>query len=233
MSEQDNRAWADEYIRRKANDFRYRWELFDELIAESMPTSGVWLDIGCGDNALISRLAGAHVGPLGIDIARHPELADQRFLMASVYDLPIESDSVGLITLRFVAEHLEWPQQALAECARILQPGGRVVVMTTNKLSPIIFPVRLMPFGFKHWLAGRLFGGEAHDLQPTYHRLNSHNDFVRNLSGLRIESFDYVQDGNYYRKPIFRMHVCWHRLTKALGLPSLRTNLLVVLQKDF
>lgn len=231
MSEADNRSWADKYIRRKASDFRYRWELFDELVARSMPESGVWLDIGCGDNGLISKLAGPKVEPLGIDIERHANLSDERFLLASIYDLPIKNCSVGLITLRFVAEHIEWPGKALGECARVLRPGGRVVIMTTNKLSPIIFPVRLMPFGFKHWLAGRLFGEEAHDLQPTYHRLNSLADFNQSLFGLRIEKFDYVQDGNYYRRAIFRGHVLWHRLTKSLGLTGLRTNILAVLQK--
>jgi dolichyl-phosphate beta-glucosyltransferase len=49
-------------------------------------------------------------------------------LQGEVQALPLASGSVEAVSLLDVIEHLEDPQEALAEARRVLQPGGRLIV---------------------------------------------------------------------------------------------------------
>lgn len=51
---------------------------------------------------------------------------------ASVLDLP--DDSADVILLAHVIEHLYHPMSVLAECVRLLRPGGRLMVTTDNAM---------------------------------------------------------------------------------------------------
>lgn len=101
----------------------------------------VVLEAGCGEGygaALIARhaarvvaldydeLTAAHVG------RAYPELAVLRGNLAS---LPLRDASVDVVANLQVIEHL-WDQEGfLAECARVLRPGGRLLVTTPNRIT--------------------------------------------------------------------------------------------------
>ena len=51
---------------------------------------------------------------------------------ATLDHLPLRSASLDLITLNNVAEHLQHPREVLSEFARVLAPGGRVIIHTPN-----------------------------------------------------------------------------------------------------
>ena len=63
---------------------------------------------------------------------------------ATLDHLPFRSQSIDLITLNNVAEHLERPGEVLAEFARVLAPGGRVIIHTPNVSS---YAVRIVDTG--------------------------------------------------------------------------------------
>ena len=99
------------------------------------------LEAGCGEGygaALIARHA-ARVVALDYDelTASHasrayPELAVLRGNLAS---LPLRDASVDVVANLQVIEHL-WDQEGfLAECARVLRPGGRLLVTTPNRIT--------------------------------------------------------------------------------------------------
>ncbi len=101
----------------------------------------VVLEAGCGEGygaALIARHA-ARVVALDYDgqTAAHaakayPELAVLRGNLAS---LPLRDASVDVVANLQVIEHL-WDQEGfLAECARVLRPGGRLLVTTPNRIT--------------------------------------------------------------------------------------------------
>jgi ArsR family transcriptional regulator len=48
---------------------------------------------------------------------------------ADLFQLPFADHSFGLITLHQVLRYLEDPFAAVAEAARVLQPGGKVVIV--------------------------------------------------------------------------------------------------------
>lgn len=101
----------------------------------------VVLEAGCGEGygaALIAQ-AGASVIALDYDeptvthVARsYPRLGTVRGNLAF---LPIATGALGVVANLQVIEHL-WDQRGfLAECRRVLRPGGKLLVTTPNRLT--------------------------------------------------------------------------------------------------
>ncbi|TNC23361.1 class I SAM-dependent methyltransferase [Amycolatopsis alkalitolerans] len=99
------------------------------------------LEAGCGEGygaALIAKRA-ARVLALDYDeptvrhvARRYPQLGTVRGNLAF---LPVASSTVDVVANFQVLEHL-WDQAGfLAECRRVLRPGGRLVVTTPNRLT--------------------------------------------------------------------------------------------------
>ncbi|PRY42829.1 methyltransferase family protein [Umezawaea tangerina] len=101
----------------------------------------VVLEAGCGEGygaRLIARRAArvvaldydaftaAHVG------AAYPELDVVRGNLAS---LPLRTASVDVVANLQVVEHLWDQEQFVAECVRVLRPGGRLLMTTPNRLT--------------------------------------------------------------------------------------------------
>jgi SAM-dependent methyltransferase len=104
-------------------------DVFD-AVAEVRPTR--LLDVGCGLGELgdrVQRELGAHV--CAVDTSpRMVELAQARGLDAQIADaesLPFPDDDFDCVLAAWVLYHVPDLQQALAECARVLQPGGSLV----------------------------------------------------------------------------------------------------------
>jgi SAM-dependent methyltransferase len=112
-------------------------EIVETALAAARPERGLrWLDIGCGRGDLLRKVRDewepaelCGVDPidwldddLRTDVSFHTLAAEQ------VDALPI-ADRVLLVE---VIEHLEAPWSALRKAARLVAPGGRIVVTTPN-----------------------------------------------------------------------------------------------------
>ncbi len=227
----DNRVWSEKILQKLDPSFKHRWELFDEQITHHLNRKTVWLDLGCGNNATVAEFGRYAKYAAGIDIIRMPEV-HRPFVQADIRRLPVAEYSVNLITLRFVVEHFRKRQEYFYELHRILKPKGRVVFVTTNIWSPFIFlPRLLLPYKIKHWIITRIFKVNDEDIFPTFHKVNSKKAITR-IKGFRIAKFQYISDLNYTRKWMFLIFLFWHLITRLPGLPFLRTNLLVILEKE-
>lgn len=89
------------------------------------------LDVGCGANATLLRALEAHVGSgTGVDF-KAPDLHSDKLRTVSLRldrALPFADASFDLITMLAVLEHLDHPQAILNECARLLRPGGGLLL---------------------------------------------------------------------------------------------------------
>jgi 2-polyprenyl-3-methyl-5-hydroxy-6-metoxy-1,4-benzoquinol methylase len=112
-------------------------KIVEVALAAAQPEAGLrWLDIGCGRGDLLRRIRdewepAALCGVDPIDWLDEDLRADVSFhtLAAEHADqLPI-ADRVLLVE---VIEHLEAPWSALRKAARLVAPGGRIVVSTPN-----------------------------------------------------------------------------------------------------
>lgn len=92
------------------------------------------LDIATGSGYVAGRAAargasgvGADIAPAMVILARklNPEI---EFRQAAAEEMPFKDGSFDIVVGNFVVPHLGLPDRAVAECARVLTPGGRLAL---------------------------------------------------------------------------------------------------------
>jgi ubiquinone/menaquinone biosynthesis C-methylase UbiE len=102
----------------------------DELLA---------IDLACGPGtytrplaARVRKAIGADLTPAMVEKARAEAARDGisniEFVCADIYALPFADGVAGIVSCGYAFHHMTDPARALAEMARVLQPGGRVAI---------------------------------------------------------------------------------------------------------
>lgn len=173
-------------------DARYR-AVIDLLRPEP---AGPGVDIGCGDGALTARLARPGGSVVGVE-AEAEALAWARRMTAraaprrrpawargSALALPLGDGSCAWAVLADVIEHVERPAALLAEAARVVRPGGLVVVTTPRRVP-------------------------GHAWDPEHH-VHEYDD--RELAALMRDSLDRVEVRGCVPMRLFRAYRVRHLL---------------------
>jgi 2-polyprenyl-3-methyl-5-hydroxy-6-metoxy-1,4-benzoquinol methylase len=94
------------------------------------------LDIPCGEGAFVARIANAGLEVHAADCRDLVEVAGAVFHRADMNQrLPYADDQFDAVISIDGIEHLENPFGFVRECARILRPGGSLIVSTPNVSS--------------------------------------------------------------------------------------------------
>ena len=114
------------------------------------------VDLGAGDGALTSLMvrAGARVIAIdneekGVELAREifaKEGLQAEFIVGSVEEIPLPDNSVDAVMSCDVIEHLDHYDRHVAEAARILKPGGILVVTTPYRICETPAPFHTHEF---------------------------------------------------------------------------------------
>jgi SAM-dependent methyltransferase len=113
--------------------FRGRRRLFARLLARLRPDTG-WrvLEVGAGTGANLPVLTGIGAGrvfacDVSVEALRH--LQDRAILTrADATQLPFGSGTIDVVLAADVVEHLDDDARALREFARVLRPGGHLIL---------------------------------------------------------------------------------------------------------
>jgi 2-polyprenyl-3-methyl-5-hydroxy-6-metoxy-1,4-benzoquinol methylase len=163
---------------------------FDEIARDGF--GGVALDFGAGRGDFASRLAatGGFDRVYAADLVRFTDpSAHVHWIDADLNEpLPLPDGSCDLIAAIEVVEHLENLRAVCRELARLLRPGGRVVLTTPNNES---LRSVLSLFFRGHFIA---FVGDTY---PAHITALLRADLERALTevGLRTERFFYTDEG--------------------------------------
>jgi SAM-dependent methyltransferase len=111
--------------------------------------SGRVLDIGCADRWVERELQPA-CQYVGLD---HPATGRLMYgarpdLFADAARLPFADASMDVVVMLEVLEHLRFPREALAEAARVLRPGGRLLLS-----MPFLYPIHDAPHDYQRFTA--------------------------------------------------------------------------------
>jgi ubiquinone/menaquinone biosynthesis C-methylase UbiE len=97
------------------------------------------IDLACGPGTYTRPLAarvrhaiGADLTPAMVEKARaeaaRDGIANIEFVCADIYALPFADGVAGIVSCGYAFHHMTEPARAIAEMARVLQPGGRMAL---------------------------------------------------------------------------------------------------------
>ena len=226
-------------------DREYTQLTYARLISEVLTPQTRWLDAGGGHKivevptpdlelAMVRRVKLAACCDRVIDaIAKHRSISIA--VGATLDHLPFRSESLDLITLNNVAEHLEQPREVLAEFARVLAPGGRLIIHTPNISS---YPMRIADLGrrilpkpFVMKMIRYMDFREEEDVFPTYYRANTRADLAAEAAaaGLSADKMLLVPARPlfYFVAPLCAAELAASRLLIRLGAEQFAASVIL------
>jgi demethylmenaquinone methyltransferase/2-methoxy-6-polyprenyl-1,4-benzoquinol methylase len=155
-------------------DAGWKRQLMERLDPDTQADLVVDLACGTGDFAAHAAQRWPQATVLGMDVSRHMiVLAAQRsvprsrvrFGAGDMIDLPLPSQSVDVVTVGYGIRNAPTPARALDEIARVLRPGGSLLVLDFYRPS---VPVWRTLFPWYLRTAGNLVGWLWHREPVAY-----------------------------------------------------------------
>jgi ubiquinone/menaquinone biosynthesis C-methylase UbiE/DNA-binding HxlR family transcriptional regulator len=139
------RAFFDSVAGRLGKDYvpGKSWKSLAEALLRLMPPMTI-ADLGAGDGTFSLLLAQNAKDVIAVDSsAKMIEFAREQahrhhvknidYRLGDMEELPIDDEAVDLVFFSQSLHHALHPQQAIAEAARILRPGGRIAILDLAK----------------------------------------------------------------------------------------------------
>lgn len=107
-----------------------------------IPQNSIVCDIGCGrDFRFLKQISGFIRHGIGIDKNaknfKNSQLEIKRFDVEN--GIPLNPQSVDIITMLAVLEHLRTPEKVLKECFRVLKRDGKLILTTPSpRAKPVL-----------------------------------------------------------------------------------------------
>jgi SAM-dependent methyltransferase len=204
----------------------------------SSPESVV-LDLGAGSsNSWPHGLRGSVRRLVGIDPSDQiigNNCVDEAVVGRSE-ELPFRDDSFDIVLSHNVVEHLANPLSSFREIARVLKPGGVVLLQTPNFYYYAIVASQLTPHWFHRFFVGRLGTRvSVEEVFPTFYRLNTARAVRRLMAtcGLQVVELELLSGPPGYLRfsPIAFMLGVFYQRTVENFFPSLRKEIVAIARK--
>ena len=133
-------SWSQRYA---SGGFKRRADFFTGEVLPKARIAGDWIDVGCGSGVFSRLLAGAGANVLGVDGSAAMIAAAKgfgagptaRYEVGTVEDLSRETGGYDGALLLSVMEYLDDPASSLGAVARVLRPGGTLILSAPNRHS--------------------------------------------------------------------------------------------------
>lgn len=138
-------------------------------VALALRPCSLAIDLGCGrgNSVDVFRRAAPEVRWVGLELEDSEEYAqrtrtDAEFVVFDGVNLPFDDSSVDVVFTKQVLEHVERPEELMADVSRVVPPGG-VLTGSTSQLEPYhgYSTANFTPYGLKRLLDRSSFELEA------------------------------------------------------------------------
>jgi len=214
------------------------YDRFAGVIREHVRAGDMMLDAGCGSGRVFQYRFDESQRPeliVGVDLTDEPR-GNRNIDAAARADLarlPFHDATFDIVVSSHVAEHLTAPEAVFGELARVLKPGGRLLVLTPNRWHYVTISAALLPHSF-HLRFNRSRGVDIKDVFPTVYRANTAARLQRLYEGAGLEverllQFETEPEYLAFSLPSYALGVAYERLVNRFdALRNLRVNLLAV-----
>ncbi|MBS0657158.1 MAG: methyltransferase domain-containing protein [Verrucomicrobia bacterium] len=138
MPQVDAQAVERAELTRGISDARGYFRLAEALREAGVPRGGLLLDVGCGTGGLWEALSGHFDRCIGVDLVRYREYPAEREFVAhdlQTPGIPLPDGQADAAIACQVTPCVENPRLLIRELARLVKPGGIVVVTNPNPES--------------------------------------------------------------------------------------------------
>lgn len=139
---------SNDAARLRAQAERAGYDIVAGLVAHGLEDGARVLDVGCGLGVITRAIArhcpasavtGVDHDPIAIGEAQ-AEPAGVTFAVGDIHALPFPDGSFDFVAVSLVLMHLKAPEAAIAECTRVLAPGGRLCVIDVDDAFWLLDP---------------------------------------------------------------------------------------------
>lgn len=119
------------------------------------------LDVGCGTGPMIELLSkeytdlhmtGLDLTPDMIEVAQAKHIPNAQFIVGDSENLPFEEDSFDAVICSNSFHHYPNPQAFFDGVARVLRPGGRLVLRDMTSIKPVVWLMNHIEMPLAHLL---------------------------------------------------------------------------------
>lgn len=99
------------------------------------------LDVGCGEGRFCRKLLGVGIAACGLDPvpamidAAQKQDQNGQYTLGFAEDLPFQDESFDLVVTYLSLIDIDGPEVAISEMARVLKPGGRILVANLSSFA--------------------------------------------------------------------------------------------------
>ena len=217
-------------------------ERYEEVLERLIDDKTVWLDVGGGSNIFpgnptLSRILADRCDHLTVvdpssNIETNP-YTDHRIqgMLEDISDTAVFT----LATARMVAEHVVNPMDFVGKLGKVMVPGGKVVIYTVGRWSPVTVLSGMTPISVHHWAKRILWKTREEDTFPVCYLMNTRSRLTAlfEKAGFRCNEFHRLDDcrtlGRW--KPAVTGELIARSALNAIGLGYPEACLLGVFEK--
>jgi SAM-dependent methyltransferase len=143
-------------------------EWYHEEALRRLPTSGRWIDVGCGTGTFVNAARQRGVDAIGVDFSEEAIAAGKRrFGLDKLYCLSVEETTARFGRHQFdvatafeVLEHMDDVSAFVGSLEDLVRPGGHIVISVPNRerFPRILGEGDVPPHHFTRWSAQALAG---------------------------------------------------------------------------
>lgn len=153
-----------------------RIQRYLRVYLDAAPAGTRVLDAGCGTGIETGPYAG-RLRVVGLDYQREyiacgaERYPAAHYAIADLSRLPVAGASCDLVIMNQVIEHLDNPVAVIGELARVMTPGGRLIVATPNYGG---WGWPLVEATYHRWFSGEFNADENHVMRYRAETLRTH-----------------------------------------------------------